>query len=81
MTCGATTGPIGETDIRYVFWRQLQILGSTMSNHKEFSDVLKLIWAGKLKAVIDRVLPLQDAAKAQQLMEQRAQFGKLVLKP
>lgn len=81
VTCGATTGPIGETDIRYVFWRQLQIFGSTMSNHKEFSEVLKLVWAGKLRPVIDRVLPLKDAAKAQQLMEQHVQFGKLILKP
>jgi len=81
VTCGATTGPIGETDIRYVFWRQLKIFGSTMGNFKEFSEVLKLVWDGKLKPVIDRVLPLREAAKAQQLMEQRAQFGKLILKP
>lgn len=81
VTCGATTGPLGSTDIRLVFWKQLQILGSTMSSRKEFSDVMKLVWQRKLRPLVDRVFPLKEAAHAQTLMEKREHFGKLVLVP
>ncbi|MFQ6088431.1 MAG: zinc-binding dehydrogenase [Candidatus Methanofastidiosia archaeon] len=80
LTCGATTGPNPETDLRYIFWNQLHIIGSTMGTKKELLDVLKLVWQRKLKPVVDRVLPLKDARKAHELMEARSQFGKLVLR-
>ncbi|MFQ5891926.1 MAG: zinc-binding dehydrogenase [Candidatus Methanofastidiosia archaeon] len=80
LTCGATTGPNPQTDLRYIFWNQLHIIGSTMGTKKELLDVLKLVWQRKLKPVVDRVLPLRDARKAHELMETRAQFGKLVLR-
>ena len=81
VTYGATTGPTPPTDLRLVFWRQLKIIGTTMGNRKEVADVMKLIWARKLKPVVDRVFPLQEAARAQQMMENREQFGKLILIP
>jgi NADPH:quinone reductase-like Zn-dependent oxidoreductase len=81
VTCGATTGPIGETDIRLVFWRQLRIIGSTMSNDREFHDVMRLFFAGKLRAIVDEVMPMKDGAAAQRRLEQGQQFGKLVLTP
>ncbi len=81
VTFGATTGPTPPTDIRLVFWRQLQIIGTTMGNRKEVADVMKLIWERKLKPVVHRVFPLEEAAKAQQLMENREQFGKIILVP
>lgn len=81
VTCGATTGPSGETDIRTVFWKQLQILGSTMGTRRELHDVLKLVWAGKLRPVIAQTFPLQEADKAQEMLEKREQFGKLLLHP
>lgn len=81
VTFGATTGPTPPTDIRLVFWRQLQIIGTTMGNRKEVADVMKLIWERKLKPVVHRVFPLKEAAKAQQLMENREQFGKIILAP
>lgn len=81
ITCGATTGANPQTDIRYIFWNQLQIIGSTMGTKKELLDVLKLVWAGKLKPVIARVFPLEEAAEAQKMMERREQFGKLILVP
>ncbi|MFQ5795768.1 MAG: zinc-binding dehydrogenase [Candidatus Bipolaricaulia bacterium] len=80
VTYGATSGPIAETDIRYIFWRQLNIIGSTMGSQKELLEVLKLIWAGKLKPVIDRIYPLQEAARAHERLESRESFGKIVLK-
>jgi NADPH:quinone reductase-like Zn-dependent oxidoreductase len=81
VTCGATTGPTPSTDIRLVFWRQLQIFGSTMANRKEFADMLKLVWQRKLRPVVDRTFSLRDAAEAQRVMESHEQFGKLVLIP
>jgi NADPH:quinone reductase-like Zn-dependent oxidoreductase len=81
VTCGATTGPIGETDLRIVFWNQLQILGSTMATRKEFLDVMAQLFRGTLRAIVDRVFPLKDGAEAQRLLAEGKQFGKLVLVP
>jgi NADPH:quinone reductase-like Zn-dependent oxidoreductase len=79
VTCGATTGPIGETDIRIVFWNQISIIGSTMANRKEFNDVMRLFVQGRLKAIVDEVVPLKDGAAAQQRLAEGKQFGKIVL--
>ena len=81
VTCGATSGPRPPTDLRLVFWRQLQIFGSTMANRHEFSQVLQLVWRGKLKPVVDRTFPLGQAAAAQRALEAGEHFGKLVLVP
>jgi NADPH:quinone reductase-like Zn-dependent oxidoreductase len=81
VTCGATTGPIGETDIRTVFWRQLSIIGSTMANTREFTEVMRLFFQGRLAAIVDEVVPLKDGAAAQQRLEAGKQFGKIVLTP
>jgi NADPH:quinone reductase-like Zn-dependent oxidoreductase len=81
LTCGATTGFAPQTDLRQIFFRQLQVIGSTMGNHREFLDVMKCLFRGQLKAVIDRVLPLKDARMGHELIEQRAVFGKIVLTP
>ena len=80
VTCGATTGPIGETDIRIVFWNQISIIGSTMANRKEFHDVMRLFFAGRLRAIVDEVVPLKDGAAAQQRLAEGKQFGKIVLR-
>ena len=81
VTCGATSGPIGETDIRVVFWKQLRIIGSTMANRREFNQVMTQLFRGTLKPILDRVFPLKDGALAQQLLAEGKQFGKLVLVP
>jgi NADPH:quinone reductase-like Zn-dependent oxidoreductase len=79
LTCGATSGFAPQTDLRHIFYRQLQIIGSTMGSHRDFLDVMKCVFRGQLKPVIDRVLPLREARKAHELIEQRAVFGKIVL--
>jgi NADPH:quinone reductase-like Zn-dependent oxidoreductase len=79
VTCGATTGPIGETLIPLVFWKQLHIIGSTMANRKEFHDVMALFFAGRLKPIVDEVVPLAEGAAAQQRLADGKQFGKIVL--
>lgn len=79
VTCGATSGPIGETLIPLVFWKQVHIIGSTMANRKEFHDVMGLFFAGRLKAIVDEVAPLKDGAAAQRRLADGKQFGKIVL--
>lgn len=79
VTCGATTGPEATIDIRYIFWRQLSIIGSTMSNMAEFEEITDLIFAGKLPVVVDRVFPLEKAAEAHRYLEGGNHFGKVVL--
>ncbi len=81
VTCGATTGPKAEFDIRYLFAKQLSIIGSMMGTRAELLTVLDLVARRKLKPVIDRALPLAEAAQAQRLMMERRHFGKLLLKP
>jgi len=81
LTCGATTGFAPQTDLRQIFFRQVQVIGSTMGSPRDFLDVMKCVFRGQLRPVIDRVLPLSEARKGHQLIEQRAVFGKIVLKP
>ena len=80
VTCGATTGYEGKIDIRYLFSRQLSILGSYMGGRTDLLAVLQFGERYKLKPVIDRVFPLARAADAQRHLESREQFGKVVLK-
>jgi NADPH:quinone reductase-like Zn-dependent oxidoreductase len=79
VTCGATTGPVGNLDLRFLFTRQIDLLGSTMGTRAELATVLRHVAAGKLRPVIDRVLPLSEALEAQTLLETRQLFGKLLL--
>ncbi len=81
VTCGATTGYEAKLDLRFLYTRQLSLLGSFMGSRAELYTVLKLIGARKLLAVIDRTLPLAQCAQAHALMEKREQFGKIVLTP
>jgi NADPH:quinone reductase-like Zn-dependent oxidoreductase len=81
VTCGATSGPSPKEDIRLIFWKQLSILGSTMSNDREFRALYGAVAAGKLAPRIDRVFPLPEAAAAYSLMESGRQHGKIVLVP
>lgn len=81
VTCGATSGPEAKTDLRYIFSRQLSILGSMMGTRSELLEVTKLMEIGKLKPVIDSVYPLRDGRKAQERMLDRNNFGKLILVP
>ncbi|HMQ10585.1 MAG TPA: zinc-binding dehydrogenase [Oligoflexia bacterium] len=79
ISCGATAGFDPKTDLRHIFYRQVQILGSTMGTWQEMQDVYQHFIAGHLKPIIDSVFPLKDAAKAQDKMENRQSFGKIVL--
>jgi NADPH:quinone reductase-like Zn-dependent oxidoreductase len=77
---GATTGPAPELTVRRIFWKQLNVLGSTMGSPEDFRNMLALFGAGGLRPVVDQVFPLAEATKAFQRMDQAAQFGKIVLR-
>jgi NADPH:quinone reductase-like Zn-dependent oxidoreductase len=79
VTCGATTGFAAQLDLRYLFARQLSLLGSYMGSRAELYTVLKLVGEKRLHPVTDRVFPLAEAIQAHRRMEQREQFGKIVL--
>ena len=81
VTCGATSGPNAKINLNLLFWKQFEILGSTMGSRSELRDVLKLVWNGDLKPVVDRVLPLSKAQEAHEILEKSEQFGKIVLNP
>ena len=81
VTCGATTGGEVHLSIHHMFFRQLSLSGTFMGTLGELHDVLKLIGAGKLKAVIDRTFPLAELRAAHEHLESKGQFGKVVILP
>ncbi|MEF8787041.1 MAG: zinc-binding dehydrogenase [Haloarculaceae archaeon] len=81
VTCGATTGGDPETDINNIFWNQLEIYGSTMGTPGEVDDVLELVWEGELEPRIRETLPMSEADRAHEIIEEREGFGKVVVIP
>lgn len=81
VTCGATSGFESTIDLRHVFFRQIEILGSTMGSKGDLLAVIDHLAAGRLTPIVDRTLPLARAAEAHRLLEERAVFGKIVLEP
>ncbi len=79
VTCGATTGPMVETDVRRLFWNQYSILGSTMGNDAEFSAIVEQLRAGRLLPPVDRVYALDEGREAYARLQAGKQFGKIVL--
>jgi len=80
ITCGATTGPDPETDLGRIFWNQLTVYGSTMGTHAEFAEMLRIFRDGKVRPVVDAVFPLSQAREAERHLEEKKQFGKVVLR-
>jgi len=80
VTCGSTTGYDAKIDLRFLFSRQLSLLGSYMGVKSELHTIMKLVSTGRLKPVVDRVFPLTEAAAAHAYVESAQQFGKVVLK-
>ena len=79
VTCGATTGPLAEIDLRVLWRKQISLHGSTMANDREFRAVMGVLAEGKLCPVIDRIFPLSEARAAERYLESASQFGKVVL--
>jgi NADPH:quinone reductase-like Zn-dependent oxidoreductase len=81
VVCGASTGFEAVTDLRFLWNKQQNLLGSHLSNKAELSAALRAVESGAIKPVIDRVLPLSDVASGQQLMEDLQVQGKVVYVP
>ena len=81
VTCGATTGYEADVDLRFLFARQLSLIGSFMGTLGDLHDVLRLVFRGQLKAVIDRVYALSEIRAAHERLENKEQFGKIVVIP
>jgi NADPH:quinone reductase-like Zn-dependent oxidoreductase len=79
VTCGATTGYDAKVDLRFLFSRQLSLCGSYMGRKVELQIVMKLVAAGRLKPIVDRIFPLAEAVAAHAYLESGQQFGKVVL--
>lgn len=80
VTCGGTSGPMVATDVRRLFWNQWSILGSTMGSESEFQAIVAHFNAGRLRPPVDSVYPLADGREAFERMQNREQFGKLVMR-
>lgn len=80
VTCGATTGYDAVTDLRYVFFKELKILGNFMGRKDGLQKALQF-FPERLKPVIDTTFALKDAAQAHERLMNREQFGKVILKP
>jgi NADPH:quinone reductase-like Zn-dependent oxidoreductase len=79
VLCGATSGPIASLDLRRLFWHQWSVLGSTMGSRREYAEIVRLAHQGRLRPVIDRVVPLAQGASAFERMQRGEQTGKLVI--
>ena len=80
VTCGAASGHDAEMDLRHVFFRQLEVIGSTMGSKSELVSALQLILAGRMRPVVGKVMDLRDTAEAHRLMEERKVLGKIVIR-
>jgi len=78
---GNTSGPQAKIDIRFIFGKQISLIGSTMGSHQDFHDLLDLLWSAKIKPVIHCVRPLSEGCEAYKMMEAGKHFGKIVLAP
>jgi NADPH:quinone reductase-like Zn-dependent oxidoreductase len=79
VTCGATTGPRGVSDLRHVFSKQLSLLGSYMGRKAELLEAAQPFFAGRFRSVVHAALPLADARRAHEMLEASEHFGKIVL--
>ena len=81
VTCGCTTGFDARVDLRYLFTKQWSLLGSFMGTMGELRCVMDLVFAGRLRPVVDSVFPMQEIRAAHERLEQSGQFGKVIVQP
>jgi NADPH:quinone reductase-like Zn-dependent oxidoreductase len=79
VTCGGTSGPMVQTDVRRLFWNQWSILGSTMGNDEEYDAVIRELRMERLMPPVDRVFPLEQGRSAYERLATGSQFGKVVI--
>jgi NADPH:quinone reductase-like Zn-dependent oxidoreductase len=80
VTCGGTSGPHVQLDVRRMFWNQWTLMGSTMGSDAEFDAITAEFRAGRLQPPVDSVWPLEDGRGAFERLASGAQFGKVVVR-
>jgi len=80
VVCGATTGPNPPAGLHRVWWKELQVFGSTMGSADDFEACLDLVTSGRARPVIDKVVPLAEARAAHERLEAGEQLGKIVFR-
>jgi len=80
ITCGVTSGPLSKINIADIFWKHLEIKGSTMANQGEFRAVMQLVLDGTLNPIVDKVYPLENVREAEEYLSEGNQFGKVLIK-
>ncbi len=80
VTCGATSGPMVQMDIRRLFWNQWDIMGSTMGNESEFDAITAEFSAGRLTPLVDSVFDISQGRQAFERLQSGQQFGKIVVR-
>ncbi len=78
---GNTSGPQAQIDIRRIFGKQISLIGSTMGGPQDFRDVTRLLWSGRIRAIIDEVIPLSEGRRGFEIMQRGEMFGKIVIEP
>ncbi len=78
---GNTSGPVAQIDVRMIFGKQISLIGSTMGTPNDFRTITDLLWSGKIRTVIEEVVPLKDGKAGFERMERGEMFGKIVLVP
>jgi NADPH:quinone reductase-like Zn-dependent oxidoreductase len=79
VTCGATSGPQAALDLRRLFWHHWSVLGSTMGNAAEYTEIVRLLGQGQLRPIVDRVYPMAEARKAYERLGRGEQLGKVAV--
>jgi NADPH:quinone reductase and related Zn-dependent oxidoreductases len=80
VTCGATSGPLVQTDVRRLFWNQWEIMGSTMGNEAEFDAITEEFRAGRLMPLVDSIFDISQGRQAFERLKSGQQFGKVVVR-
>ena len=79
VTAGAIVGPVVRLDLRTLYLKQIELIGSTMGTHEEFASLVEHIASGRIKPLLARTYPLSDIRQAQRDFMHKNSFGKLVL--
>ena len=81
VTAGAIAGPVARLDLRTLYLKQLELIGSTMGTHEEFASLVEHIASDRIKPLLARTYPLSDLRQAQRDFMNKNFFGKLVIIP
>ena len=81
LTCGATAGFDPRTDIRYIWRREVNVVGANGWTRTDLEELLEEVRHGRIRPIVDRVFPLAEAREAMRVVEEREVFGKVLVQP